>query len=205
MTGAPTLSRMTQPPASAASAASTRERIIASARGMTVRVGWSAVSMGRLAADSGLSRQTVYNEFGSKSGLAEALVLTELALFLDVVEAAFRAEPGDLVAGVRGAVFGVLDLAERDELLRAVVSASHGANSDLLPLLTTRADTLLAVARDVLLRCLAAYDVPFDDAHLEMAVDVVVRTTLSHVMQPSSSPATTADDLAWVAARVLRP
>jgi AcrR family transcriptional regulator len=201
MTSALTLWAMTQPTASG----STRERIIAAARGMTVRVGWSAVSMGRLADDAGLSRQTVYNEFGSKAGLAEAVVLTELALFLDVVETAFRAEPDDLVAGIRGAIFGVLDLAERDELLRAVVGASHGANSELLPLLTTEAETVLAMARDVVYRCLAAYKVPFDEAHLRMAAEVVVRTTLSQVMQPSGAPANVADDIAWVAARVLRP
>ena len=34
---------------------------------------------------------------------------------------------------------------------------------------------------------------------------MVVRVVLSHVMQPSASPGRTADDIAWVAARVLRP
>ena len=32
---------------------------------------------------------------------------------------------------------------------------------------------------------------------------MVVRVVLSHVMQPSDSPDRTADDLAWIAARVL--
>jgi hypothetical protein len=31
----------------------------------------------------------------------------------------------------------------------------------------------------------------------------VVRVVLSHVMQPSGPPAATADDIAWIAARVL--
>ena len=34
---------------------------------------------------------------------------------------------------------------------------------------------------------------------------MVVRVVLSHVMQPSDSPARTADDIAWISARVLRP
>ena len=33
---------------------------------------------------------------------------------------------------------------------------------------------------------------------------MVVRVVLSHVMQPSGTPAETADDIAWIAARVLR-
>lgn len=38
---------------------------------------------------------------------------------------------------------------------------------------------------------------------MEAAVDVVVRTVLSHVMQPSGTPASTAADIAWIAHRIL--
>jgi hypothetical protein len=48
-----------------------------------------------------------------------------------------------------------------------------------------------------------AYDVGLDEEHLAAAIDMVVRVVLSHVMQPSDSPDRTADDLAWIAARVL--
>ncbi len=36
-----------------------------------------------------------------------------------------------------------------------------------------------------------------------MTIDVVVRAVLSHVMQPSDSPARTADDITWLVGRVL--
>ena len=42
-----------------------------------------------------------------------------------------------------------------------------------------------------------------DPAHLDPAIDMVVRVVLSHVMQPSSSPEKTGDDIAWIAGRVL--
>jgi hypothetical protein len=48
------------------------------------------------------------------------------------------------------------------------------------------------------------YDVPLDPAHLDVAIDMVVRVVLSHVMQPSGTPDQTATDIAWIAARVLR-
>jgi AcrR family transcriptional regulator len=48
----------------------TRERIVAAAVEMTTSSGWAAVTMGRLADAAGVSRQTVYNEVGSKPALA---------------------------------------------------------------------------------------------------------------------------------------
>ena len=59
--------------------ASTRDRIVAAAVEMTTSSGWAAVTMARLAEAVGVSRQTVYNEVGSKPALAEAMVLEELA------------------------------------------------------------------------------------------------------------------------------
>jgi AcrR family transcriptional regulator len=47
---------------------------------------WSAVRMVDVAASAGVSRQTLYNEFGSKDGLARALVRRETDLFLSGLE-----------------------------------------------------------------------------------------------------------------------
>ncbi len=183
----------------------TRQRIIAAAVALTVRDGWSHVTMGRLADVVGVSRQTVYNEIGSKPALAEALVLNELGRFLSVVEQAFDRYPEDLVNAIREAVRGVLELAENNTLLHAIVSATHGADTELLPLLTTHAGSLLATAKAVIADRLARFRLPFDDQQLAVTIDVVVRVVLSHVMQPSASPDRTAEDIAWVARQMLRP
>jgi hypothetical protein len=50
----------------------------------------------------------------------------------------------------------------------------------------------------------APYDVTLSPTQLDAAIDVVVRVVLSHVMQPSASPRRTAEDVAWIAARVLQ-
>lgn len=182
-----------------------RERLIAQAAELTRAGGWQAITMAKLADRVGVSRQTVYNEIGSKPLLAEAMILTELARFLEVVGAAFDAEPTDVVAAVRRACRDVLVTAQGNSLLHAVVSASHGADTDLLPLLTTHAESLLAAAKAVIRERVVAYDIGLAGAHLDAAIDMVVRVVLSHVMQPSASPAATADDIAWISARVLRP
>jgi AcrR family transcriptional regulator len=188
---------------------SLRDRLVTTAVEMTLAHGWAQVTMARLAAEVGVSRQTVYNEIGTKPALAEAMILAELDRFLGVVTEAFDAHPDDdpdnLVRAIDAAARGVLESAQGNDLLKAVVSATHGADTELLPLLTTHADSLLEAAKIVVADRVAAYDVPLEPARLDAAIDMVVRVVLSHVMQPSGTPAATAEDLAWIAARVLLP
>ena len=140
--------------------------------------------------------------FGSKPELAQALVLDELARFLAVVADAFESHPRDLRAATDAAVRGVLVLADGNPLLRAVVAGTHGADTDLLPLLTTSSLPLLDASRAVVRERLATYDV--DTAELDLAADVLVRVTLSHLMQPSAPAQATARSLSEAVARILR-
>ncbi len=121
-----------------------RRRIIEVAAEQTARSGWSSVTMSALADSVGVSRQTVYNEVGSKPALAQAMVLHELADFLAVVDRAFDAHPTDAVAAIRQAVQGILETAQAHPLVRAILA---GADSDLLPLLTSRSGDLLELAQ----------------------------------------------------------
>jgi AcrR family transcriptional regulator len=183
---------------------STRERIVAEAAVLTTGAGWAGVTMAKLADRVGVSRQTVYNEVGGKEQLAEAMILGELERFLSLVTEAFDAHPTDLVAAIREACTGVLHLAQDNHLLKAVVSATHGADTELLPLLTTHSESLLSAAKVVVRDRVLGYHLPMSDERLDAAIDAVVRVVLSHVMQPSGSPEGTAEDIAWIASRVLR-
>ena len=180
------------------------ERVVDEAVRLTAETGWSQVTMAKLADAVGVSRQTVYNEIGTKAGLAEAMILRELDRFLALVTVSFDDHPHDLAAAIGTASHAVLERAQESELLRAVVSATHGADTELLPLLTTHAESLLAAAKVVIAEGIEPYDVRLDPVHLAAAIDMVVRVVLSHVMQPTASPRATADDIAWIAARVLR-
>ena len=196
---------MTSAPQQAAPSAPTmRERIVEAAVALTTEVGWARVTMATIADRVGVSRQTVYNEVGTKPGLAEAMILHELDRFLGVVSEAFDHHPEDLVAAIREASRGVLVLAQDNLLLHAVVSATHGADTELLPLLTTHAESLLAAAKIVVADRIEPYELGMGDEHLEAAIDMVVRVVLSHVMQPSGPPERTAADIAWISERVLR-
>jgi AcrR family transcriptional regulator len=187
-----------------AASLSTHERVVAAAAELTLEVGWAGVTMGKLADRVGVSRQTVYNEVGSKPQLAEEMVLAELAKFLAVVDEAFDDHPRDLVEAIRSASRGVLELARSNALLQAVVSASYGAETELLPLLTTRNDALVLTATEAVRARVTTYDVGIDDRSLDAAIDMVVRLVLSHVVHPIAEPAETADDIAWISERTLR-
>jgi AcrR family transcriptional regulator len=180
-----------------------RDRLVAAASRFTAENGWAELTMAKLADLVGVSRQTVYNEIGGKPQLAEAMVLRELELFLQVVDSAFDDNPQDLVRAIEAASFAVLELAGTDPLLHAILSRSQGAESELLPLLTTNSEPLLGAAGQMIRQHVATYDVHLEEHRVEVLIDMVVRLVLSHVMQPTAQPAETAETIAWIADRVL--
>lgn len=181
---------------------STRDVLLDRAAEVTCGPGWSTITMAKLADAAGVSRQTVYNEFGSKSGLAEALVMRELRRFLAVVEDEL-ASGDDLVDALRRTTAAVLRLAAVNPLLHAVLSASHGAGNDLLPLLTSHSAGLIEAASSVVTKHVQRFEVDLTDDQLAACVDGVVRLVLSHVMQPGATPEETADQVAWLVGRVI--
>lgn len=187
-----------------AGGATLRDRLLGAAVQLMVTAGWGRVTMARLADKVGVSRQTVYNEIGTKNDLAEAVVLRELDLFLAGVTRSFDENPTDLIGAIRDSARRVLKYAQNNVLLHAVVSATHGADTELLPLLTTHSEYLLEGAKAAVAERVEGYDLDLPADRLEACIDMVVRLVLSHVMQPSAEPARTADDIAWIAERALR-
>ena len=188
-----------------------RERLLASAAEITCESGWSAVTMGKVAARAGVSRQTVYNELGSKPELGQAMVLRELERFLAIVERELDTHD-DLVAAIRSAAEQILLMAQDNPLLHALLASAHSvsrgnepaSNTELLPFLTTDAQPLIEAATQVIAARLERFpDLDLDAQQRDVAIDSIVRLVLSHVMQPGGSPATTAEHLAWIVARVL--
>jgi AcrR family transcriptional regulator len=180
-----------------------RSRLLDAAAAEFSENGWRRLTMAKVADRAGVSRQTVYNELGSKPALAEALVMRELDSFLQVVQVRFQAED-ELVPAVRAAVEGALLAAEQNALLRAVLGSQTEGDTELLPfifqsqeLIDTATGFLLGVVR-------AGYpDLPLDDTALRGPLESVVRLVLSHISRPSRPPAETADEISLLVAAVL--
>lgn len=202
---------MTSPDAAVAARPGTglRDQLLDAAIDVICDESWSAVTMARLGAAAGVSRQTVYNELGSKDRLAEALVVREFRAFLEVVDEQLCAGVAP-VDSVRRASAAVLGLAATSPLLRAVIESAHGSNSELLPLLTTDSQPLIRAATAMIeLRLAGLYpdQLPGDD-ELAEAVDAIVRVILSHVLAPEPAGPDgrqeTLERVVWVARRLLR-
>lgn len=183
--------------------ATTRDRVIDAAVELTMREGWAGVTMSKLASQAEVSRQTVYNEVGTKAELAEAMILREVERFLQCVTRAFEAHPDDLLRAIREASYAVLERAQGNRLFHAIVGATYGADNELLPLLTSRSHGLLGVACGLVRENVETFDHGFTEDELDIAIDAVVRLVLSQVMQPSRDPSENADAIAWIAGRLL--
>ncbi|MEU3727138.1 TetR/AcrR family transcriptional regulator, partial [Streptomyces sp. NPDC031705] len=71
--------------------ATARESLLRAAEAALAARPWPAVRMVEVAAAAGVSRQTLYNEFGGKAGLGRALVRRAADWYLDGVDGALAA------------------------------------------------------------------------------------------------------------------
>ena len=72
----------------------TRSLLLDAAYDAALAGDWAHVRMADVARAAGVSRQTLYYEFGSKEGLAEALALREAARWMEGADAAIVGHEG---------------------------------------------------------------------------------------------------------------
>lgn len=186
-------------PVSGTSPGSVRDRIIDAATDLIVAYGYRRLRMRDIAEAAGVSRQTVYNEFGDKWGLAQAIVMRDTDLFLDDVDAAL-ARHDDLTAAVTEAVLYSLTSAADKPLRKAVLT---GDVRELLPLLTTEAEPQLFAARTRLIDHVRRHWPGLPEDEVAAVVDAAVRLTMSHMMLPSEPPDVVASRIAAMVTRYL--
>ena len=106
-----------------------RESLLDAAYAALARRPWSAVRMVDVAAAAGVSRQTLYNEFGSKEGLARALVRREADGYLAGVDRALTGH-GDARERLTATAEWTASSARENALVRAMLT---GCWSERLP------------------------------------------------------------------------
>ncbi|GAB3082455.1 TetR/AcrR family transcriptional regulator [Micromonospora schwarzwaldensis] len=176
-----------------------RNAIVEAARAQTVACGWDGVRMGAVAEAAGVSRQTVYNEFGTKAGLAEALARREVDRFVGDVRAALGEHGADVRAAAYAAIRRTLAAAADNPLVKAILTSARGGSDELLPYLTTRSELVLTESTTALREWAGCHLPDADPAALAFAADSVVRLVVSHIVLPRAPVDETAGKLADLA------
>ncbi len=170
------------------------------AEDMVVASGPRGLSMRELAARVGVSRQTLYSEFGDRQGVASALVLRSTDRFLDRIENALSGQD-DLHAAWVAAVGAALTESATNPLTKALLSGD-GAAPELLgaesgPIVTAATERSVAYLR-------RAFP-DLDPAAVVLAAETATRLTVSHIVLPRHPPEQVAEQVATVVVAVLRP
>lgn len=181
-----------------------RESVLDAAFERTVEVGWKQVRLADIAEQVGVSRQTIYNEFGSKETLGQELIMRETGTFLDSTLRHLAAYPGQLTLGVAAAVTFALRRAGENPLLRAILLNARGGESELLPMLTTRSEPVLRLAAEVLTDFITEQSPELDRAEVSMGAESIVRLIVSHMVLPLHSTEEIAAHVALIVQRYLR-
>jgi AcrR family transcriptional regulator len=164
----------------------TRDALLDAAYDVVVAGNWQAARMLDVATAAGVSRQTLYNEFGSKDALAQALAMREAQRFLDGTNRILDdMRPSAPVDAVAAATEWTIREASNNPLLKAVLTDD---TSELLPFLTTRGDAIIGAARSNIEAYWRSHwpDIAPDDVTL--AAETVARLTVSYLVLPSDGP-----------------
>lgn len=146
---------------------------------------WSQVRIADIAEDVGVSRQTIYNEFGAKDQLSNALFEREMARFLGGLAEISDAHD-DIPGALRAMLRWMLDEVREHPLLRHMIAdARRGNVDDALLVLTVRADFIVIPMRTALVDQFSAKwpDVP--RGLVQLLTDLYVRFVMSQIVLPT--------------------
>src|SRR5947209_3524178 len=165
----------------------TRAALLDAAYDAAVGGEWARVRMADVARAAGVSRQTLYNEFGTKESLAQALVMREVEEFIAGTERALdEAKADDPITAVRDAALYTLRRAADDPLVKAALVDDR---SGLLSFLTTRGEPAMAAARASFERYYAEHWPDLAPGDITLAAETITRLTISYLMLPGDVPA----------------
>lgn len=167
-----------------------RDTIINAVDDLARSRGWSATTMSDVAAAAGVSRQTLYNEFGSRPALVEAYITREIENLIEQATAAVRANADDARRALRIAFSLFLKLASDEPVVQLIVSDAEGGE---LHRMLNGLGQSLASERVAVLIPEVWPQVGADDARL--LAESLVRLAISHALLPSQEPEHAARDV----------
>ena len=167
-----------------------RETLFGAARDQLQSKAWSEITMSNIAELAGVSRQTLYKEFGSRAEFGQAFVIHEGERFLDGVDAAVRQHLDDPRAAVGAALELFLSSAGEDPLVRILLS--DDGTGGMLPFVTTQGMPVVQWATARLTTTIEAGWPRAPTAKVRLLAESLVRLAISYITAPGDDPETTA-------------
>ena len=176
-----------------------RDSILDGMRDLLYTRDWSAITLADVARAAGISRQTIYNEFGSRHGLAQGYAMRAADRLVDAVEDAIDANVGDVYAAFVQGFRSFFAESASDPLVISLLSGE--AKPDLLQIITTDSAPIIT-------RCSTRLTISFQrswvragDEDAGVLARAIVRLAMSYVSMPPEADHDVAADLA----RLLTP
>jgi AcrR family transcriptional regulator len=176
-----------------------RKTVFDAAREQLGQRPWSEITMADVASGAGVSRQTLYNEFGNRNEFGFAFVIHEAERFMDGVEEAVLAHREDPRTAVTAALELFLRTAGEDPLIRILLS--DDGTGGMLPFVTTQG---LPVVQWATARLTSVIEEGWPEAQpgdVKTLAESLVRLGISYVTTPGES----AEDTAKAVAELLGP
>lgn len=173
---------------------SLRDSVLDAVREELLANDWSAITLADVARTAGVSRQTIYNEFGSRHGLAQGYALRLADRLVDSVSVAIDGHTGQVYeAFLDGFRSFFLDSAA-DPLVVSLLSGT--AKADLLAIITTDSGPIITHCSQRLTAVFTDSWVKPSRADAGVLARAIVRLALSYVSMPPEADHDVAADLA---------
>lgn len=185
---------MKRTPYAEASRALLRDTVLDAMREELRSRDWSAVTLSDVSAAAGVSRQTIYNEFGSRQGLAQGYALRLADRLVDIVHAAVNANVGDIHTAFLEGFRSFFAESAADPLVISLLTGV--AKPDLLQLITTDSGPLITRASARLAAAFTQTWMHTGDDDAGVLARAIVRLCLSYVSMPPEAGHDVAADLA---------
>lgn len=160
------------------------DRLLASAAELLGDSSWSDLSMAAVAERAGVSRQTLYNSFGTRKQLLQSMLLREVESFLGDVEAALVTAADDPEVALERAFAAYLRGIEQNPLVRALVVDE---DPDLLAVLLEQGINVVGYAAARLSGAVTSLWPRATAEDVELLADALVRLAISFAVFPPGS------------------
>jgi AcrR family transcriptional regulator len=171
-----------------------RDSILDGMRDLLLTRDWSAITLADVARAAGISRQTIYNEFGSRQGLAQGYAMRLADRLVDEVDHAIRQNEGDMYSAFLEGFRAFFAESASDPLVISLLTGE--AKPDLLQLITVDSAPIITHCSQRLTTSFAESWVKHSDQDAGVLARAIVRLCMSYVSMPPEADHDVADDLA---------